>query len=298
MTDIHYGASPVNRIDDYNQSILSKIEHVFKLARKHSCYVLIGGDLFDSPKIKIIDLTKIFDLFAKYRDLKIFCLRGNEGHDGLRGSSPLDLLQTSGLIQEQFDSYDTDSGVRLIFCDHGKDLFKMDGYFNPNKFNVMLTHTSIVRESVIFDHIMADDIKIKSQMILVAHYHPYQGIFKNRHGNIFLAPGALARRKKTKHDLERSPKCVYFAIVQGKLSGMKEIAIPCNKNVWNEGSTLESLEEVWYDNKVINEVATMKEIIDGDEPFMTLEDCLNKYADQLGAEPQVLEYCLNKLGGM
>ena len=84
FTDTHYGCRPLTRKDNYNESILKKLEWIFNFAKKNNCIVLHGGDLFDKPNISLTDLIPLVNLFRKYNDLQIYSIRGNEGMTDLK----------------------------------------------------------------------------------------------------------------------------------------------------------------------------------------------------------------------
>lgn len=43
---------------------------------------------------------------------------------------------------------------------------------------ILLTHDTIVKEPVIFDHVLFEDYNTTADLVLLAHYHPYQGKIK------------------------------------------------------------------------------------------------------------------------
>jgi len=292
LTDVHYGARPINRKDDYNKSILSKLEYALKLARKNDAIVLCGGDIFDTNKTKIIDMIPLAKLFMQYKDVKIYSLRGNPTHDGLEETSPFTLFWMAGLIQNSSSFIDFEM-TRVHFCNHHTDLKAHNDHIDPSKFNMIMTHTILVKDPVIYDHILIKNFMTKAHMVFIADYHPYQGMMKRESdGVVFIAPGALARRKKTMHDIDRIPKVVFIIIEDGKLKGIKEIDIPCASDVWEEGSELDTIEETWHNKEVLESVEKMKLAVDSSEVFMSLEDSLKKFAKILEVDTKVIDRAL------
>ena len=295
ITDIHYAAYPANRKDNYNESILGKLEHVLKIAAKNNCTVLIGGDLFDVPKVKYIDMIAIMRLFKKYNTVTVFCIHGNEGHDGLVESSPLTFMKMSGLIMDNEGFVDYSHQCRIIFGGHGTDLKKANLLCHKDKYNILMTHTTLVQEPVIFDHILIEDFFTHADMVTIGHFHPEQGIIERQDHVRFVAPGSLSRRKKTRENVGRTPKMVYFSITDRKLDHIKMLTIPCGQNVWTEKSQLEVSEEIFYDS-IRSEVVDMKSLIDTtDVVSLTLEETMRKYAESKNINPNVLEFVIKQI---
>jgi DNA repair exonuclease SbcCD nuclease subunit len=98
-SDLHFGATPISRKDNYNEAILKKLIYIFQLARKNNCTILFGGDLVDTPKIKLYDLNNLMKVFIEFSDVPFYAIMGNEGHDGLTESSPITLLRMAKLVK-------------------------------------------------------------------------------------------------------------------------------------------------------------------------------------------------------
>ena len=59
-TDLHYGATPICRKDDYNEAILNKLRYIIDYAHNNDINtIVIGGDLFDRPHQNYSDLIEI-----------------------------------------------------------------------------------------------------------------------------------------------------------------------------------------------------------------------------------------------
>lgn len=293
ITDPHYGATPLNRIDDYNSAILEKLEYVFKLAAKNNCIILCGGDICNSPRIKIYDINRLLHLFAKYRP-NFYSICGNESHDGIGEASPITTLKTSGFIKNTSQCC-CFPNTNIVFLDHGTDI-EFSKFIVKNKINILMTHITLVKEPVIFDHILLKDFKTDFDIVTIGHYHPYQGVEKI--GNTtFIAPGALARIKKVKHDIERTPKAVYIVVNDDGTFKTKEIEIPHSKDVWSKKESI--VEESVFESAFIqNEVSDMKSIIDETETFMTLESAMSKFGEINNVDKKVVDFCTNSIGAM
>lgn len=294
ITDIHFGAKPIARKDNYNESILKKFEWVLKLARKNKCIVLIGGDLFDTPRIKFLELNTIVEMLSRYSDVEIHCIHGNEGHDGFASVSPLTLVKMTGLICND-DKYKDFKNTRVIFAGHGFDFMEVPGLIKEDKKNILMTHLTITKEPVIFDHILMKDFWTPADVVLVAHYHPYQGLV-TENDTLFVAPGALSRRKKVSHDIGRTPKAVYLTVSEGGAVRTKEIDIPCEMDVWVEKISIDISDDLLY-SELNKEVDNMKQIIDNRNSFLTMEDLMDVYAKSVGADDRIVKICKDRLKG-
>lgn len=295
ITDIHYGAKPIARKDNYNQSILNKLEWVLKLARKNGCVVLIGGDLFDTPKIKFLELNTIVEMLSKYVDVEIHCIHGNEGHDGFESVSPLSLVKMTGLISNE-NKYKDFEHTRVIFGNHGFDFMEVPLLISNDKKNILMTHLTITQKPVIFDHILMKDFWTPADAVLVAHYHPYQGIV-TENDTLFVAPGALARRKKVSHDMTRQPKAVYLTVDGVKGIRTREIDIPCEMDVWSEKISIDISDDLLY-SELNKEVDNMKQIIDNRNSFLNIEDLMSVYAKAVGTDEDIVNICKDRLKGI
>lgn len=231
ITDPHYGSKPLSRKDNYNKSILGKLEATFKLARKIKAVLLIGGDLFDKPNINFFDLIFLVELLKRYPDVRVVVNRGNPGHDGHKENSPLTLLEQSGLIEtsDKNDFIDF-AGVRVIMAPNSVEPDSRDIYINKHVQNILMTHHLLVDSPTIYDHYLMEDFVTDCEIVLCADYHPYQGIIKYNE-TVFVAPGSIARRKLTKDNVDKTIYAVEINDFDIKLH-----KIPFTKDVWVDKS--------------------------------------------------------------
>lgn len=290
LTDVHFGASPISRKPGYNEQILEKLRFVLKLAKKNGCVVLCGGDFFDKPKVGFLPLLQVIRLFKEY-NVDFYCIRGNESHDSFAENSALSIMELAGIFKETGE-YKDFGNVRVIFKDHGVD--DVEKYVSLAHVNIMLTHQTIVKEPTIFEHTLIDDFKTNAQIVCVAHYHPYQGVMKNTKGTTFVAPGALARKKKVSHDIDRVIKCVYITVNDKKEFLIKEIDVPSVKDVWTDKSVLDISDDSCY-NDLSAEVKNMKNLLMQEMNFSSIDEMLKSYAIVSGVEDSVLKFALGEL---
>ncbi|PKP53745.1 MAG: hypothetical protein CVT92_02070 [Bacteroidetes bacterium HGW-Bacteroidetes-1] len=286
IPDPHYGARPISRKDNYNRSILNKLEHAFKVARKNHCTVIIGGDLFDKPSISMLVFIELLMLFEKYSDVKMVILRGNHFHDGSPESSPLTMLgmfMRNVTLSDGRDYLDLPT-TRLIFADNVTDPNTRDEFLSPELNNVLLTHHIIVKDPVIYKHYLIADLKTNADYVLIADYHPEQGIIQ-RGKTTFVSTGALARRKNTSHDVGRKPK---FAYLSDKGVVLKEI--PCETDVFIE-KIIDDTPEV----NVLENVKQMVELMDTSIMSENLFNALDIFAKTTKVDDDVIKFVKERL---
>jgi len=65
ITDLHFGRPPARRTDNYHASLLEKLMRVVQFANKKEVnFLVLGGDLFDVPRVQpavIHDISEIFE---------------------------------------------------------------------------------------------------------------------------------------------------------------------------------------------------------------------------------------------
>jgi exonuclease SbcD len=179
-------------------------------------------------------------------------------------------MEKSGLIttSDNKDFLDFPE-TRIIFSDNANPPYGKDKFLHNDKMNVLMTHCILVNEPTIYDHILIDELETNADIVTVADYHPYQGILERKDGVKFLAPGAMCRRKRTKHDMERKLRGMYFTSNRK----MKEFMIPYVEDVWN--TKIVEPENISQDIK--EEVGRMKLEIDAELSNMSLDKALEVF---------------------
>jgi len=286
-TDIHYGAKPVSRKDDYNLAILRKFEYCLKMAKKFEAVLLVGGDLFDRPTQQYYDIIRLVDVLKRYPMVRIIVNRGNQSHDGHPENSPLTLLNQTGLIETSDDRDYVDlAGVRIIFAPNSEDPMSKDCHINKHSENYLMTHHMIVDKPLVFDYFLMEDFVTECSLVFCADYHPSQGIQKVNN-IVFVAPGSIARRKMTKDNVEKEPSCVLLTD-----TGFKVIKIPYEKDVWVEKIDKEKLQETEVD------MGDIQDQLSSAEETLSLETAWQQYAIKQKLDSEVVTYINKRLFGV
>ena len=83
VTDMHLSnQKPVNRIDDFKTTLLSKLYEVGQIAKAYGVnYIINGGDIFDRPKCETEYLNSVIRILKDY-PAPMYVVPGN--HDSAR----------------------------------------------------------------------------------------------------------------------------------------------------------------------------------------------------------------------
>ena len=204
IQDFHLsGNSPVNRKDNFYQSMLIKLDETLSIAKTQKVDLIIdGGDFFNR---EIVSNTIVDDVLDRIESSGIdwamlygnHCMVGNNINVS-QSSSLAHIFRRSKLvtyldeINEKFcyiKSYDYKHGIEQEIKD--------DGLFceETEKLKIAVVHSMLTIKPFHPDvlHVVAKDIKTNYDIILCAHYHIGWGI-KEINGVKFINISALGRR--------------------------------------------------------------------------------------------------------
>ena len=290
ICDLHYGATPISRKDIYNDAILRKLTFVLEVCRKNKCILLIGGDLTDKPHISMSCLYKLFVLFNLYTDVKIIMNRGNFNHDGQPESSPMTLLD---LAFENILISDTLYWIeypytKIVLAPNSKNPRDFEDHISDLKSNILMTHHIIVKNPTIYDHYLIDDFETEFDMVMIADYHPQQGIIE-KDNTKFVSTGALARKKGTTSSRERIPSFAYIKVNKDGFNVvLKEI--PYEKDVF-----IEDIKDEKEPDMIIEQVRAMSALIDLDLNQMDTKTAIKTFSDKVGIDGNITDYVIDRL---
>lgn len=291
ICDCHYGAQPVSRIDDYNASILQKIGKVLAIAKIRKIPLLIGGDLFDTPRISMVRLMDIFSLFDRYRDVDIIINRGNHSHDGHPESSPLSILAYAfkNITLSDGNPFVNIDNMHIVMAPNEMNPLLYDDFVDESfDYNILMTHHLIVEKSIPYDHILISDFKTKFDYVFLADYHPQQGIVLNGDTQ-FISPGSLARRKNTPSDINREPCYVYFK--NGKIYFIKVPDVV--KNVF-----VEKVQDETQETNIIDNVKKMIELVDTDICNVSIGEALTIFGEKVDTDKDIIKFIQERMEHM
>ncbi len=284
-TDIHYGATPVCRKDDYNESILTKLNFIVRYASDNDINnIVVGGDLFDRPHQNYSDLIEMVSLI-RFSNKHWIINRGNPTHDGVIENSPLTLISSmyvNVITSDNKQAYGIDNAIVFGFCPNSVDLDKydpkqpfelFDGY---DKF--LLTHHIIVDKPVPYKHYLCADIAEKFDfgcVVFLADYHPKQGdfVYENSKGIKvrFISPGSICRRKYTRDNIDKIPQFCVFDTDNGEC---EFVEIPFEKDIWNIPEDSSDIDSTELD------MSRFKDNIEDFQEEMNLESAWHKFVSE------------------
>uniref|UniRef100_A0A7C3SQ60 Calcineurin-like phosphoesterase domain-containing protein n=1 Tax=Dictyoglomus turgidum TaxID=513050 RepID=A0A7C3SQ60_9BACT len=229
LTDIHMRLeTPEGRTDNFRNSLLLKLEECGDIFNKENCdIVLCGGDWTDRPDVSYSafnDLAKVL----KSWNLPIIGIIGSHDYYGYELKSlrrtAVGALVISGIIdlvgigdQQFVEVKDKKNQKDIIICGtpHTYYLdFNPENYYKPlyknGSIQIQLTHGSLLESPAPFEHVLIENVKTESHIVLGAHYHPGFKKVHNIKGTFFAHPGSIARLDNT--GVRRIPKVLIIDI--------------------------------------------------------------------------------------
>ncbi|WP_422661648.1 AAA family ATPase (plasmid) [Paenibacillus sp. EC2-1] len=232
-TDPHImGRNPGARIDNYPEAIFRKVlylEHVCKTDRPD--VMVIGGDLYDSPRIADSIKTRYNRVFRRIRKMgiKIYLVPGNHDLFGYTldtvDQTAIGVMASSGVINLLTrEISEKTEGILIKGSDgttvaiHGQEFHKdidkdpqRDYEINRNRnadWNILFSHGMLLKDSFHPDvrFTLTKDVKTKADMVVNGHYHPGYEVHEFN-DVIFANPGSTGRDEYSKRDE------VFFAMI-------------------------------------------------------------------------------------
>ena len=223
-TDIHLtGRNPPNRKDKYPQTLISKLEEVYGIARTSAVdFVLFGGDLFDSHRCYAYEvLAQAVNVF-RTAPCATWMLMGQHDLIGYNRSSFE--YSTAHFVSE------LSCGKLLVlnepreFCGvvfHPCHVFDklpevLQGISGTDKkTHIVMAHSLVTERRAVFDTILVDSLPVTpARLVLCGDYHGGFGPIK-RDGTLYYNPGAMARQKATTSEMSREVFCALVEVNGG-----------------------------------------------------------------------------------
>lgn len=250
LTDTHIkGKNPYNRTGNFYQDVMEKIKETINIARDKKCdFIVHGGDLYDSPIVSLNMCDELVDMIENSK-IKWYIVRGNHdeiGHNPLlSGGSILDhIFKRSQYIKHMDFLNDSYSSIEGIDYYHNiESSINNYGLYsrypkNDNIYRIAIIHANIVPQSVIFSHVLINNLKTDFNLILTGHYHKQFGMCKKDNTTI-IGIGSLSRLTVSKSDLENQPSIIY---VDTELNHIESIQLKSIKPI-EKCFNLESVKE-------------------------------------------------------
>lgn len=245
FTDPHISLSnPVNRKDNFAETVSNKFKETAILAKEHNVdSIICGGDIFHFKGMRTnhAEVTEAMQLFSYFHKPPLV-VPGN--HDVLGGNintvreCAIGTLAKAGCITILADFYPI--GVPTLFevveyidLKQGNDIVRVKGLpwiwdvdvdthyykevFNgkiDGLVNLLIAHSMIVPGKFFDPYTRIDDIsgdEFQFDICMSGHYHDgFPPTHKN--GKYFFNPGALTRREYSEENLNRHPSVILLKV--------------------------------------------------------------------------------------
>jgi len=204
--DFHLRSNtPENRVDNFFQTQLNKVEQIFEIAKHYDCkFILQPGDVTDGPRPSFELLEAYIELFNKYnigKDTKLLHVYGQ--HDcrfRTKERTATKLLNFLGYLEAVNDKA-LSTNIQLYGCNFGEEIPIIK---DKDKFNILLIHGTILDKPVWpgqEDYLHSDKLFKNGYDIIVSGdwHHPVFYQYKNQ---TILNCGCLVRKTINEADLE------------------------------------------------------------------------------------------------
>lgn len=277
LADLHItDVKPINRQDDVRLAALAKLDYVLNKAKENSATVVLGGDIFETPKPSYSMLNSVMELLKTYK-IPVYSIIGN--HDVIGANleeetSAIFTLFKSGLV-EHLDTL-TIGNLLIKGLDYTKEIRNEYFFEDTDKKKVLVTHAPLVPQKAIFPHITLQDFKTNANLVLCSHIHQFWSLKVNN--TLYLSPGCMTRLKINEKDNEP----LFFVIDETAKPMVKveKIKIPYKAQFVEK--TVEDVISVFGGSLVDKKIETPKieeAILSSTYSEITKEHCLNRISE-------------------
>ena len=208
--DLHLRASnPENRVDNFFETQLDKVEQILQLASKNRCQaILCSGDVFDNPRPSFDVLEYYIKLFKKYNignsnsdEIEFLTVWGQ--HDQrfrTKERTALRLMESLGYMQT-FKKITYGKDIDIYGCDYGEEIPIIE---NEDNFNLLLIHKTILDKPIWKgqeDFLQSDKLFKKNSYDLIISGDWHHPVFYQSKTQTILNCGCLVRKTLNESDL-------------------------------------------------------------------------------------------------
>ncbi|MHA2012742.1 MAG: metallophosphoesterase [Candidatus Helarchaeota archaeon] len=296
-SDIHLkGRNSTNRLGNYFEDVLIKIDECIEIYKKNKCeFWLIGGDIFDTHTVSNIVVDAFVDKIEE-NNIFVKVIWGN--HDLLncnlkasKVSSLAHILRRSKNFELLDDYEDKNCFIKGINYEFGiEDKIKKDGLKVPKseKFKIVVAH-ALITPNKFFDnvsYIQCKDVKTNADIVLVAHYHePYEKTIKNTK---FVDLGAFGRLAIS--EAKYTPKVAVIDCESRKITVLELSSAKKGREIFD----LKKYANFKENKKNIKEF--LDSLKDVNFQSMDLSEQIVKIGNEQNVENNVVNYLLEKIG--
>ena len=302
--DFHIkGKNSVNRLGNFFQDCLTKLDEIISLAQENKCDAIIdGGDLFESEKPSYSVLDAVADRIEKTK-IPLYSLFGNHsmayGHIENKKDTGLAHLQKRSkyfnYLIDDFPPFPDEMRadgweIKSIEYKFGiEDTIKKNGiiFDDGDYWKIAIVH-ALVTQNKFFDevsHVQCKNIETNADIVLLAHYHkPFE---KKINNTTFLNIGCCGRDNIDEAKIEPS-----VLLLDTDKRSYEVIKLKSAKRS-NEIFDLSKYEELKANKKDIKEF--LNSLKDANFQSMSIAEQVVKIGKEQKVEENVINYVLEKI---
>lgn len=208
--DLHLRASnPENRVDNFFETQLNKIEQIFQIASKNKCQVILcPGDVFDNPRPSFDVLEYYIKLFKKYSigsgnndDIEFLTIWGQ--HDQrfrTKERTALRLMESLGYMQT-FKQITYGKDICIYGCDYGEEIPTIE---DMDKINILMIHKTILDKPKWVgqeDFLQSDKLAKKHPYDIIISGDWHHKVFYKSKNQTILNCGCIVRKTINEADI-------------------------------------------------------------------------------------------------
>ncbi len=151
ISDIHLRTTnPEKRIDNYEEAMFNKFKFILEYCDKNGIgYLLLGGDIFDSPRQSIGFTTKVIALLKQYK-VHVLAVFGN--HDQFfrnqsLDNTPLHLLKEAGIMTILGDEHYIVDNIHFYGASWDDNI---PDIVDKKAFNVLVIHIMVIKDKKVY----------------------------------------------------------------------------------------------------------------------------------------------------
>lgn len=313
FNDPHFrGTSPVGRKDDFQETLVNKIEEIIRIAHTKCCdAIVITGDVFDRPDTKYSVIRRFGKILRKSK-IPIYTAIGN--HDVFAYNTntlkrtALGILEGLGVVniipQKDNSIFIKKDGITLqITATHfhhelDKRSPRLDYYAKKHPdadYLLHVVHGNLVPNKLVKNmaHTLIENIETEADVIATGHFHPGFGLVKRDDGKYFINKGSIVRISAALSEFKRK---IVVTVIDFNKSGInfedielqsakKAEEVLNRKHIELKRKKEEKLES-FYDE--IKKIGSIKK--------MTIENIIERFVNEENIEQEVKEVALNIIG--
>ena len=289
---------PANRIDNYLQATLNKLNDCIDLGIEHKVDALILlGDLFDRREEGPEARNGALKVLMRERNFPVYITVGN--HD-INNSYELDQTSLGTLIEAGVllkEDYVEELGIAFAHFHPDLDKSILNNFLTTQDAVIWSCHASISDQKAFYEEysVLFEEIGIHPNTSLVVSGHIHHPMRQLREdGKLFINPGAIGRRSANKDNLSRDLKILLLEYdLSGKIYTEEYLPLP-SARPYNEVFNMELITETKAERESVkNFVKTVIQIKSNSWSHNSLEDkiiSLTENAKEKQLNDKIIDY--------